>query len=451
MADTKGSQLTNLAAMSNDDVFIVVNDPEGTPVTSRLAKTGLVLETGNLSDDAVTYAKLQNVSATDKILGRSTAGSGNVEEIACTPAGRALLDDASAAAQRNTLQLGAVSTLNTVPVVNGGSAATSPVEAQVNLVPMFGEPGNFPAVGFPYFQLATSVVVMGDGAVFIGRNQMTRSQSFVFGNSFASGDNCIAMCNMDNFGGKGARVDNSIAIGRQASVGSVNNAGIGGIALGYLNTITNSFLFSSGNHGTAIGNGNTVNAPTTGSGNLGTAIGDTNTVNALQGTAIGKQACSQNYGSYNYGSGQFAVVGDAQHGRYILRNKTTNATVTSLFLNGSSERLKLQDNQSMKIRGQVVAHDLTRTKYAAWSFEALVTRGTGVASVLAYTATGPNPTTLSAGANNVAAQVTVGSASAWVLNVGADTTNGAIDLKVTGEAGVTIAWVANLESVEVIH
>jgi hypothetical protein len=43
------------------------------------------------------------VSATDKLLGRSTAGAGIVEEIACTAAGRALLDDADAAAQRATL------------------------------------------------------------------------------------------------------------------------------------------------------------------------------------------------------------------------------------------------------------------------------------------------------------------------------------------------------------
>lgn len=39
------------------------------------------------------------------ILGRATAGTGAVEEIACTAAGRALLDDADAAAQRATLGL----------------------------------------------------------------------------------------------------------------------------------------------------------------------------------------------------------------------------------------------------------------------------------------------------------------------------------------------------------
>jgi hypothetical protein len=59
--------------------------------------------TWTIDAGVVTYAKMQDVSATDKILGRSTAGSGDVEEIACTAAGRAILDDADASAQRTTL------------------------------------------------------------------------------------------------------------------------------------------------------------------------------------------------------------------------------------------------------------------------------------------------------------------------------------------------------------
>lgn len=65
----------------------------------------------NLANGSVTYAKIQDVSATDKLLGRSSAGAGDVEEITCTAAGRALLDDASAAAQRTTLGLGTIATL----------------------------------------------------------------------------------------------------------------------------------------------------------------------------------------------------------------------------------------------------------------------------------------------------------------------------------------------------
>jgi hypothetical protein len=74
----------------------------GTPASGVLTNcTGL--PTAGLVNDAVTYAKIQNVSATDRLLGRSTAGAGDVEEITCTAAGRAILDDATAAAQLTTL------------------------------------------------------------------------------------------------------------------------------------------------------------------------------------------------------------------------------------------------------------------------------------------------------------------------------------------------------------
>lgn len=58
-----------------------------------------------IANGAVTYPKMQDVSATDRVLGRSTAGAGDVEEIVCTAAGRALLDDAAASNQRATLGL----------------------------------------------------------------------------------------------------------------------------------------------------------------------------------------------------------------------------------------------------------------------------------------------------------------------------------------------------------
>lgn len=78
-----------------------------------------------IDNDAVTYAKIQNISGTDKLLGRSSSGAGDIEEIACTAAGRALLDDADSAAQRTTLGLGALATSSNVntpltdPVITG--------------------------------------------------------------------------------------------------------------------------------------------------------------------------------------------------------------------------------------------------------------------------------------------------------------------------------------------
>lgn len=74
-----------------------------------------------IDNDTVTYAKMQNISATDKLLGRSTSGAGDVEEITCTAAGRALLDDSDANAQRATLGLGtmAVQDYDSIYVTGG--------------------------------------------------------------------------------------------------------------------------------------------------------------------------------------------------------------------------------------------------------------------------------------------------------------------------------------------
>jgi hypothetical protein len=101
-------------------------------VTTNATHTGDV--TGatalTIANDAVTYAKMQNVSATDRLLGRSTAGSGDVEEIVCTAAGRALLDDADASAQRTTLGLGTLATQS--GTFSGTSSGTNTGDNAVN-------------------------------------------------------------------------------------------------------------------------------------------------------------------------------------------------------------------------------------------------------------------------------------------------------------------------------
>lgn len=77
-----------------------------------------------IANDAVTYAKMQNVSATDKVLGRSTAGAGDVEEITFTAFARTLADDADAATARSTLGAQASSSILTALAASSGVTGT---------------------------------------------------------------------------------------------------------------------------------------------------------------------------------------------------------------------------------------------------------------------------------------------------------------------------------------
>jgi hypothetical protein len=101
----------------------------------RAALSGDVTASANsnttaIASNAVTFAKFQTIS-TDRLLGRSTAGTGNVEEITCTAAGRALLDDADNAAQRTTLGLGTLATQS--GTFSGTSSGTNTGDQTITL------------------------------------------------------------------------------------------------------------------------------------------------------------------------------------------------------------------------------------------------------------------------------------------------------------------------------
>jgi len=76
-----------------DGLTGVVHVVAGVPSVSTVV-------TGEIANDAVTFAKMQNLSA-NVVIGAASAG--DPVELSCTAAGRALIDDADAAAQRATL------------------------------------------------------------------------------------------------------------------------------------------------------------------------------------------------------------------------------------------------------------------------------------------------------------------------------------------------------------
>ena len=137
-SDDAGNSRTNVVLASHTHALADITD-EG--ALAALNTVG----TAQIDNDAVTYAKIQDVSATDRLLGRSTAGAGVIEEITCTAAGRALLDDADAAAQRTTLGLGTIATqaassvsitggsvtgITDLAIADGGTGAGTAVAAQ---------------------------------------------------------------------------------------------------------------------------------------------------------------------------------------------------------------------------------------------------------------------------------------------------------------------------------
>lgn len=72
---------------------------------ARNVAPGCISNSSIAADAAITLSKLAPLSATDRLLGRSSAGGGAIEEIPCSAAGRALLTDTDAKAQRSTLGL----------------------------------------------------------------------------------------------------------------------------------------------------------------------------------------------------------------------------------------------------------------------------------------------------------------------------------------------------------
>lgn len=85
-------------------------------------------------------------------------------------------------------------------------------------------------------------------------------------------------------------------------------------------------------------------ADNTASGDHSHCSGQGNVADGDLSRAEGAYANASLYGQTAHASGKFAAIGDAQHGRYVLRNETTNATQTEIFLDGSSEVLVLPDD-----------------------------------------------------------------------------------------------------------
>lgn len=147
------------------------------------------------------------------------------------------------------------------------------------------------------------------------------------------------------------------------------------------------------------------------------------------------------YGRMSYASGYFAVRGDAQSGLSVLRKTTTDATAaiaTSTGFAASTENVSvLPNSHAYAVTAHIVARDASSGDTKVWTIEGAVKRGANAAA----TALVGTPTKTVIGAD--------AGAAAWDVDLIADTTLGAAEIQVTGEAATTIHWVCRFDTVEV--
>ena len=146
------------------------------------------------------------------------------------------------------------------------------------------------------------------------------------------------------------------------------------------------------------------------------------------------QALADRYAMQAHSAGEFAATGDAQRARFVLRNKTTTNSAVELFLNGSSVRLTIP---SGKVLGLTI--NITGIK----------SDGTAVAHYLRQYALKNVAGTTS----EVYAPVTIGTdnAASTSIALSADDTNDALKVEVTGIAAETWRWVAAVDAVEIAY
>ena len=161
-----GSTITFTSAPTNGQAFFAVVLNQG--IDTSVPANGSVT-TAKLGDDAVTYAKIQNVSATDRILGRDSSGAGIIEEI--TPANVRTMLGLAASATTDTTNASNISSGTIATARLGSGTASSSTFLR----------------GDSTFQTVTTDLV-NDTSPQLGGDLDTNGNNITFGDSSGSSD-----------------------------------------------------------------------------------------------------------------------------------------------------------------------------------------------------------------------------------------------------------------------
>ena len=254
-----------------------------------------------------------------------------------------------------------------------------------------------------------------------GNNQATGSYSFIGG-----GGDAGTAANRNVASG-----DWSTVVGGSRNTASGNYSFVGG---GLLNTasgvqagiLAGAFSTNSGiNSGILSGNSHNINS------------NNSSIISGATGSTRGVVA----YTVFPSSQPISSVVGVSQSAILVLGRQTTDATPTVLAADGASanntNQIILPNNSAYYFKGSVIANVTGAANGAAWSFEGAIMRGANAASTVLIDTPSVNRVASSAGA------------TAWVVALSADTTNGGLAVTVTGAASTTIRWVCRAETCEV--
>ena len=399
-------------------------DLSGGVLSNTAAGVSSVTATAPITSSGGTTPDISTSMNTDRLIGRTTAGTGVMEEIAV--AGTLSLSAGTLTGTGVDGSVGAVDNavlradVGTGVVQNSSIIIDDETTATQNNVAIRNNDSqtNSALVLTPK---GTGALIAGpkpDGTTVGGNARGTNAVDLQLGGrsnaaQVASGSGAIAI---------GFRCTSSGQ--RSVAIGEANTAtgASGSVALGVSCTASNNFGCVS------IGNGN--NSSSAGS----VAIGRSNSAAGSYGHSFGYQASADRLGMYADAAGQFSAAGDAQRARFVMRNKTTNDTATELFLNGASARLTIPS-------GKIFAFTI--------NISGVKSDGSAVAHYLRqYCLKHVSATT-----SEVYAPVTIGTdnPAGTSIALSADDPNNALKVEVTGIAAETWRWVASVDAVEIAY
>lgn len=372
---------------------------------------------GAASSGSITLSNLTMNTA--RLLGRTSASSGAIEEI--------------------SVGSGLSLTSGTLSATGGGGGLSYFIESESVTSPNATVPVQaLTATDASYTNIDVAIVAKGTGATLAQVPTSSAAGGNKRGNyatdwqkqrssatQVASGANAVIAGGQDNT----ASIAHSFVGGGQENI--AQSSAHATVCGGYLNTVSGARAFiGAGQENLASGTYSCIPGgwKNTASGNSTFVMGKYNSDRGIEGAAV-------------FGGAPIASsIGIAQTSLLVLAVQTTSATAAVLVSNqaaaGTTNQFILPNNSAYSFSGEVIAGVTGAGNTARWTIAGAIKRGANAG------------TTAMVGTPTVTMTHNDAGASAWTVAVTADTTNGGIKVEVTGAASTTIRWVCKINTTE---